>query len=39
MVSSHLKKGKIEDSSEDELHLVDAVLAALVKEKRGRVND
>lgn len=28
MVSSHLKKGKAEDSSEDELHLVDAVLAA-----------
>ena len=28
MVSSHLKMGKAEDSSEDELHLVDAVLAA-----------
>ena len=28
MVSSHMKKGKAEDSSEDELHLVDAVLAA-----------
>jgi len=28
MVSSHLKKEKAEDSSEDELRLVDAVLAA-----------
>lgn len=28
MVSSHLKKEKSEDSSEDELRLVDAVLAA-----------
>jgi len=28
MVASHLKGGRVEDSSEDELHLVDAVLAA-----------
>jgi len=28
MVASHLKGGRVEDSSKDELHLVDAVLAA-----------
>jgi len=36
MVSSHLKKEKAEDSSEDELHLVDAVLAAFCFQSESR---
>lgn len=36
MVSSHLKKGRVEHSSEDELHLVDAVLAAFCFQTEGR---
>jgi hypothetical protein len=35
MVSSHLKGGKV-DSSEDELHLVDAVLAAFSFQSKNR---
>lgn len=36
MVSSHLKRGRVEDSSEDELHLVDAVLAAFCFQSESR---
>ena len=36
MVSSHLKRGKAKDSFEDELHLVDAVLAAFCFQSESR---
>ena len=36
MVSSHLKTGRVEDSSEDELRLVDAVLAAFCFQSESR---
>jgi len=36
MVSSHLKRGRVEHSSEDELHLVDAVLAAFSFQTKNR---
>ena len=35
MVSSYSERGRVEDSSEDELRLVDAVLAALCFQSEG----